>query len=130
MQRIVIDTNILVNALKSQNDEAKSVLLLEDVFRGKYEVGLSSEIVREYRDVLHRPHLNINPEDADAVIALVEKHGYYIEPRPSTNDYVEMRDEKDRVFFDVAKCLNAKLITRNYKDYPVHELVTLIDELY
>lgn len=52
MQRIVIDTNILVNALKSQNDEAKSVLLLEDVLRGKYEIGLSSEIVREYRDVL------------------------------------------------------------------------------
>ena len=50
--------------------------------------------------------------------------------KPSSKDYVEMRDEKDRVFFDVAKCINAKLITRNYKDYPTHELVTLIDELY
>ena len=130
MQRIVIDTNILVNALKSTNDNAKSVLLLEDVFKGKYEIGLSQEIIREYRDVLHRPHLNITPNDADAVISLVEKHGCYIEPRPSTNDNVEMRDEKDRIFFDVAKCLNAKLITRNYRDYPVHELVVLIDELY
>ena len=47
MQQIVIDTNILVNALKSKNDASKSVLLLEDVFKGKYEIGLSTEIVRE-----------------------------------------------------------------------------------
>ncbi len=26
--------------------------------------------------------------------------------------------------------VNAKLVTRNYKDYPVHELITLIDEIY
>ena len=50
VQQIVIDTNILVNALKSKNDDAKSVLLLEDVFKGKYEIGLSTEIVREYID--------------------------------------------------------------------------------
>lgn len=41
-----------------------------------------------------------------------------------------MKDEDDRVFFDVAKCLNIKLITRNYKHFPVDELVALIDELY
>lgn len=41
-----------------------------------------------------------------------------------------MKDEDDRIFFDVAKCVGAKLITRNYTDYPVHELITLIDEMY
>lgn len=49
---------------------------------------------------------------------------------PMTEEEVEMRDEDDRIFFDVAKCANARLVTRNYKDYPVHELVTLIDEIY
>ncbi len=128
--QIVIDTNIIVNALKSQDDSAKSVQLMRDVFRGKYEIGLSADIVREYREVLHRPHLNINYDDAERIIYLIEKHSIFIEPKASTQQHVEMRDEKDRVFFDVAKCLNAKLITRNYKDYPVHELITLIDELY
>lgn len=41
-----------------------------------------------------------------------------------------MGDEDDRVFFDVARCLNVKLVTRNLSHYPVHELRTSIDELY
>lgn len=130
MQQIVIDTNIIVNALKSVNDNSKSVRLIEDIFRGKYEIGLSSEIIKEYRDVLNRPRLGINSDDAEMIIKLLEKHAIIIEPNPSTKDRVDMRDEKDRIFFDVAKCLGAKLITRNYRDYPVHELITLIDELY
>ena len=41
-----------------------------------------------------------------------------------------MKDEDDRAFFDVAKCLKIRLITDNLKHYPVHELRTRIDELY
>ena len=41
-----------------------------------------------------------------------------------------MKDEDDRKFFDVARCLNVKLVTRNEKDYPVYELITDIEELY
>ena len=41
-----------------------------------------------------------------------------------------MVDEDDRIFFDVARCLNVRLVTRNYRDYPIDELITLIDELY
>ena len=87
---IVIDTNIIVNALKSVVDGAKSRQLMRDLLNGKYILCVSSDIVSEYDDVLHRSELGISP----------------------------------------AKCLDAKLITRNHKDFPVHELVTLIDELY
>ena len=58
--QIVIDTNIIVNALKSKDNNAKSVRLMQDVFRGKYEIGVSADIIREYREVLHRPHLKID----------------------------------------------------------------------
>ena len=127
---IVIDTNIIVNALVSKNLFSKSALLLDDVFAGKYTVAVSEVIINEYRDVLHRPKLNIDPQIADEVIDLILSHSYTIDPKATNQHQIEMKDEKDRPFFDVAKCLNAKLITRNIKDYPVHELITTIDELY
>ena len=54
----------------------------------------------------------------------------WIEPLPTNAEEVEMGEEDDRVFFDVARCLNVKLVTRNLSHYPVHELRTSIDELY
>ena len=127
---IVIDTNILVNALKSKEDGAKSRQLMKDVINGKYTMCVSSYIIAEYDDVLHRPQLGIRKESADWLMGWIRTHAFYIEPLPTDPSIVEVRDEKDRPFFDVAKCLNIKLITRNYKDFPVHERVTLIDELY
>ena len=127
---IVIDTNIIVNALKSVVDGAKSRQLMRDLLNGKYILCVSSDIVSEYDDVLHRSELGISPAKADWLMGWIRTHAFFIEPLPSDEERVEMRDEKDRPFFDVAKCLDAKLITRNHKDFPVHELVTLIDELY
>lgn len=63
------------------------------------------------------------------LLTWIEEHAYHIEPLPTDENSVRMKDESDRIFFDVAKCLNARLVTRNYKHYPVHELVTLLDEL-
>ena len=127
---LVIDTNIIVNALKSRDPQAKSRRLIRDVIAGKYTVCVSSYIVDEYDEVLHRPELDIRRDNADWIVAWIRMNAFFIEPLASTRDTVVMKDEKDRPFFDVAKCLNARLVTRNHKDYPVHELVTLIDELY
>ncbi len=91
---LVVDTNILVNAIKSpgiKNTDgsiipSKSQRLFIDILDGKHKLCVSSDIMAEYED--------------------------------------------DRVFFDVARCLNVKLVTRNLSHYPVHELRTSIDELY
>ena len=40
-----------------------------------------------------------------------------------------MKDEKDRVFYDLAKSCRARLVTGNIKHYPVDELVTALWEL-
>lgn len=127
---LVIDTNILVNALMSSNENSKAMQLLDDVFAGKHTMVVSSMIMEEYADVLNRPHLGIPKEEVVYLLEWIDKFAIHIEPLPTTQWEVEMRDEDDRVFFDTAKCLNARLVTRNYKHYPVHELVTLIDELY
>ena len=131
VEQIVIDTNILVNAFRKDSDaHAKAYRLIADVYRGKYLVYVSDEIVDEYIEVLHRKRLRISPFRRFMWLLWIKRNGMFIEPKPTTQDEVEMRDEDDRIFFDVAKCVGAKLVTRNYKHFPVHELVTLIDELY
>lgn len=37
--------------------------------------------------------------------------------------------QKDRIFYDIAKCCKARLVTGNNKHYPVDELVTSLWEL-
>ena len=104
--------------------------MLDDVIRGKYLMCVSSGIMDEYRNVLFRSELGIKKDNAEWILSWIRLNALWIEPLPSKTDRPKMQDEDDRVFYDVAKCLNAKLITRNYKDYPIHELITLIDELY
>ncbi len=127
---LVVDTNILVSALKSSSNKAKSVLLLEDILAGNHRMCISSPIMEEYEDVLHRKHLCIAKQDADWLLSWIRLNSIWIEPKPTSSDEIEMKDEDDRIFFDLARCLNIKLVTRNYRDYPVHELITLIEELY
>ena len=103
---------------------------MDDIFMGKHRMCVSSAILEEYRDVFARPEFAIPQKDYDELILWISENALCIEPLATTQDMIEMKDEDDRIFFDLAKCLNAKLITRNYKHFPVHELVTLIDELY
>ena len=131
MQRLVIDTNILVNALrKGGAKNSRSRRLLKDVFLGKYDIYISSKIENEYLRILNLKHLSINPFLRAVLFIWLHNNAIYIEPNSSDQAHVEMKDEDDRIFFDVAKCVNAKLVTRNVKDYPVHEIITLIEELY
>lgn len=46
-----------------------------------------------------------------------------------TKSSVSVPDEKDRIFYDIAKCCKARLVTGNNKHYPVDELVTSLWEL-
>ena len=126
---LVIDTNIIVNALKSKGN-SKAKQLLTDVLRQKHTVYISSEIFAEYKAVLSRKYLRINPIAAWGWLTVFRTMATMVEPKPSTAEQFEMQDEDDRKFFDLARSVNAKLVTRNIKHYPVHELVTSIDELY
>jgi len=66
--RAVLDTNVLVAALRSSSGASHQILLAAD--RGDFEVALSVPLLAEYDDVLVRPTSGINlPKKAvDAVI--------------------------------------------------------------
>ena len=55
--RAVIDTNVLVAALRSSTGASHEVLLAAD--RGGFEVALSVPLLAEYDDVCHRPESGI-----------------------------------------------------------------------
>lgn len=122
--RIVVDTNIIVSALLSV--EGTAFRILSDVMDGRYEVFVSKEIYDEYDDVLHRDKFGFDEETIKFILEWFRENAIWIETNKSN---IPMPDEKDRVFYDVARCCKAKLLTGNTKHYPVDELVTSLWEL-
>ncbi|MCM1126230.1 MAG: hypothetical protein NC429_07125 [Lachnospiraceae bacterium] len=53
----------------------------------------------------------------------------YAEYDEATKSDILIPDEKDRMFYDIAKCCHARLITGNNKYYPIDELVTSLWEM-
>lgn len=122
--RVVVDTNILVSALLSPKGAAFQVV--SDMLDGKYDVFICTEIFREYEDVLHRDKFGLDTEIIEYLLDWFRDNAVWVEV---TESNIPIPDEKDRVFFDVAKCCKAKLFTGNIKHYPVDELVTALEEI-
>ena len=66
----MIDTNVLVAALRSSTGASHEILLAAD--RGEFEVALSVPLLAEYEDVCHRPNSGI-PIPAWAVDDLINR---------------------------------------------------------
>lgn len=122
--RLVIDTNIIVSALLSS--ESRAFQLLSDILDGKYTILISEEIYQEYQDVLHRDKFCFDNEIICFLLNWFKENAVWIQILETNTP---MLDEKDRVFYDLAKSCKAKLVTGNIKHYPVDELVTALWEL-
>ena len=61
---VVVDTNILVSAIKTKldiNSPTKPQRLFLDIISGKHTMVISTPIIREYEDVLKRDYLKHYP---------------------------------------------------------------------
>ena len=120
----VIDTNVIVASLLTKHHDSATARVMDAVFSGKVIPLLNDEIIAEYRDVLHRKRLGLNPEKCDFIISLIADIGMTLN-RISTN--ASMVDEKDRVFYEIALAGldmgNSKLVTGNIKHYPPIDFV-------
>jgi putative PIN family toxin of toxin-antitoxin system len=111
---VVIDTNILVSALWSkQGNPAKIAHMIPD---DKIIPCFCEEILNEYRTVLFRARFDFSPDEINELLTQLVKHGKNIKAVKSD---ISIPDENDRIFYDVAKTVNAILITGNIKHYPV-----------
>jgi putative PIN family toxin of toxin-antitoxin system len=114
MYRIILDTNVLVAALRSRR--GASFALLSLVGSGRFELSLSVPLVFEYEDVLRREELGIDQAGAEAVIdylcSQAFRNNIYFLWRPY------LRDAKDDMVLEAAvtgQC--SHIITFNTKDF-------------
>jgi putative PIN family toxin of toxin-antitoxin system len=112
--RIIIDTNVLVAALRSRDGASFKLLSLIDA--GLFTLGVTVPLVFEYEDVIKREHLGIDRASAEAVLdyfcAVASHHQVYFMWRPF------LRDAKDDLVLEAAVAANAThIVTFNTKDF-------------
>ncbi len=115
--RVVIDTNVIVSALRSQR--GASALLLSMLGRGLFEMHISVPLALEYEDVLlrKRDELGLSTDDVvglvDSLCAVAHRHDrIYFKWRPM------LPDERDEHILDLAvKAQCEAIITFNVRDF-------------
>ena len=116
MQKIILDTNVIVSALISKSHPYQ--ILYNYVFARKVILCISDEIIEEYIEVLNRDKFkkNLNfKNNAEVVLnKLIEISVSYT----PTEKLLIISDLKDNKFLELAKESNAGfLITGNHKDF-------------
>jgi putative PIN family toxin of toxin-antitoxin system len=112
--KIVIDTNVFISALKSK--KGASYKLLFETSRKKYEQCISPALIFEYESVAKRENLKINFEHIDDIIDMIcllsKKCEIYYLWRPF------LKDPKDDLILELAIESNSNfIITYNIKDF-------------
>lgn len=112
----VIDTNVLISALLTRNQQSATVITFKNVLNGYVTPLYNDEILEEYSDVLNRPKFNFNKNDISFILNYFSTFGLNIERTPFAELMV---DEKDRVFYEVALSKDDSfLVTGNIKHFP------------
>ena len=118
MNRVVIDTNVLVSALLSPYGNPAKIFDL--AMNGSLIICYDSRIISEYREVLKRPRFGFEEKAANRIIDFIIRSGLSIVPEPVINNF---EDEDDKKFYEVAKSANAYLVTGNAKHFPNEPLI-------
>ena len=80
MIRAVIDTNVLVSALRTYNPDSPTIRIYYAILRGEVIVLHSPEIIAEYEDVLHRDKFSFDCRRVDEIIDFIRTRGQNISP--------------------------------------------------
>lgn len=116
MQKLIIDTNVLVSALIQRS--YPFLIVRECVFNDKAEVCVSEAILEEYIEVLQRPKFLKYPDfvlQAEKLIADIKNRAKMYAP---LIDLKLIKDAKDNRFMELAHVSNADyLITGNTNDF-------------
>jgi putative PIN family toxin of toxin-antitoxin system len=110
---IVLDTNVLVTALKSSRDASYKLLTLLE--GSQFQVHISTTLVAEYEAVLKRGLLTLSESQIDDVLdflcAQAQHHKIYYLWRPI------LKDPRDDFVLELAVKSQARIITWNTTDF-------------
>ena len=113
MNKVVLDTNVLVSSLLANGSPAAIVDLTAE---GKLRPFYNDLIISEYWHVLKRQKFTFQPLQVSRLINDIVKIGIAIEPHGLS--VIPMPDEDDRIFYEVAKASGAILITGKLRHFP------------
>ncbi|EQA36897.1 toxin-antitoxin system toxin component, PIN family [Leptospira inadai serovar Lyme str. 10] len=118
--KIVLDTNVLYQALRAEPGASRAILEL--IFEQKIKLSISIPVFKEYEEVLKRDtskkDLGIKDKEIKKILGFIAHIGFaqtiYYSFRPN------LRDEDDNHFVELAIASNADyLVTSNIRDYLV-----------
>lgn len=111
--QIVLDTNVLLTALKSSR--GASYRLLSMLTEDRFQIHVSAPLVAEYESVLKRGMLSLSPQQIDDVVdyvcARAVHHKIFYLWRPM------LKDPGDDFVLELAVKANAQIVTWNVSDF-------------
>jgi len=113
MIKAVLDTNVLVSALWTPAGNPSTIVSL--ILVDKIIPCFSQSILNEYRAVLSRPKLMFLSGQVDRLLYEIAIRGLMVTVSPGL---IQLPDEADRKFYDVAKYCDAFLVTGNTRHFP------------
>ena len=127
---VVIDTNVLVSALITRNENSPTVRILRFLANGNIVPVYSEEIIREYNDVLRRKKFKLPENIVINLLKDIMDNGLKITELPEVDEV--MPDPEDVVFYAVtlsAQNKDAFLVTGNGRHFPQKPFVVTPSEL-
>ena len=115
---VVLDTNVLVSALLTKDDDSATVFVLKKLLSGRIVALYNSEIIKEYTEVLSRPKFNFKKERIEYLLGYILSFGISVDSSPSD---IVLPDIKDVPFFSIVlekRNDNAYLVTGNTRHFP------------
>lgn len=126
---VVIDTNVLLSALLSKNENSATVKVLDAVFDGTIIPLYHQDILFEYDEVLHREKFHLQEEMIRTVLESIRQYGIEVFPQPTGAVLIDM---DDLIFYEVAmekRDDDAYLVTGNQKHYPFRNFIVTPAEM-
>ena len=127
---VVIDTNVLVSALITRNENSPTVQILRFLANGNIVPVYSDEIVKEYNEVLRRDKFRLPESIIINLLKDIMDNGLKVTELTEVNEVIP--DPKDVVFYAVtlsAQDKDAFLVTGNGKHFPEKPFVVTPLEL-
>lgn len=127
---VVIDTNVLVSALITRNENSPTVQILRFLANGNIVPVYSDEIIKEYNVVLRREKFKLPESIIINLLKDIMNNGLKITDLVEVNE--TLPDPKDVVFYAVtlsAHDKNTFLVTGNGKHFPEKTFVVTPSEL-
>jgi putative PIN family toxin of toxin-antitoxin system len=90
--RAVIDTNVFVSALISPSGNEALIVLA--IWHGMIAPCYSTDILKEYTEVLARPKFSFETDEVEGLAALLHSRGELVSPEPMGPTLPDPTDDK------------------------------------